>query len=112
MSVHPYGVLSASRRRPVGVPSHFPVSSHSEFQMPSQATAEQGEAKLPIIDFKTTWSEFQKPSQTAAEQGEAELRIFDFKTTWSEFQKPSQTAAKQGVGELHILNYKPHVQIS
>ena len=41
----------------------------------------QGEAKVPIIDFKTTWSEFQRPSQTAAEQGNAELRILNFKTT-------------------------------
>ena len=48
--------------------------------------AEQGEAELHILDFKTTWSEFQKASQTAAERGEAELRILDFKTTWSDFQ--------------------------
>ena len=27
---------------------------------PSQTTAEQGIAKLGILDFKTTWSEFQK----------------------------------------------------
>ena len=32
------------------------------------------------------------PSQTPAGQGEAKLRIFDFKTTWSEFQIPSETA--------------------
>ena len=31
------------------------------------------------------------PSWTTAEQGEAELRILNFKTTWSEFQKSSQT---------------------
>ena len=48
--------------------------------MASQTATEQGEAKLHILDFKTTWSEFQKPSQTATEQGEAELRIIDFKT--------------------------------
>ena len=35
------------------------------------------------------------PNWTAAEQGEAELRILYFKTTWSEFQIPSQnTLAK------------------
>ena len=32
--------------------------------MASQAVIEQGDAKLGIFDFKTTWSEFQKPSQT------------------------------------------------
>ena len=36
------------------------------------------------------------PSQTPAGQGEAKLRIFDFKTTWSEFQKANQTATEQG----------------
>ena len=46
------------------------------------------------------------PSQTAAEQGEAELRILDFKTTWSEFKKPSQSAAMQGNAELHMYNLK------
>ena len=51
--------------------------------MPSQTAAEQGIAKLRILDFKNTWSMFQKTSQAAAEQGVAELRILDFKTTWS-----------------------------
>ena len=68
-----------------GFMAHFQVLSYSEFQKPSQTAAEQGEAKLRILDFKTTWSEFQKPSQTAAERGEAELCILNFKTTWLEF---------------------------
>ena len=51
----------------------------------SGGTAERGEAKLRILDFKTTWSEFQKASQTPAERGEAKLCILNFKTTWSEF---------------------------
>ena len=68
---------------------HFRVSSFSEFWMTSQTAADQGEAELLILHFKTSKSEFQKPSQTAAKRGEAELRILDFKTTWSEFQKPS-----------------------
>ena len=66
----------------------------------------RGEAKLRILDFKTTWSEFQKQSMTAAEQGEAELRILDFKTTWSEFQKPSPLAAMRGEAELRMYNLK------
>ena len=74
--------------------SHFRVSLHLEFQRPSQTTAEQGEAKLRILDFKTTWSELQKVSLTSAERGKAMLRILDFKTTWLEFQKGSQTAAE------------------
>ena len=74
---------------------NFRVSSCLEFQKPRQTAAEQGNAELRILDFKTTWSEFQKPSQTATVQGKAELRVLDFKTTWSEFQKPSQTAAKR-----------------
>ena len=37
----------------------------------------RGEAKVRILDFKTTWSEFQKPSQTAAVRGKAELRIYN-----------------------------------
>ena len=56
-----------------------------EVQRPSQTAAERGEAKVRILDFKTTWSEVQRPIQTAAERGEAELHILDFKTTWSEF---------------------------
>ena len=51
----------------------------------SLTTAGRGEAKLRILDFKTTWPEFQKTSQTAAERGDAELRIINFKTTWFEF---------------------------
>ena len=90
-AVCPYGV--GVRQRPVT--SHFQFLSCTEFLKASQTAAEQGEAKLRILDFKTTWSENQKPSQTAAKRGEAELRILDFKTTWSEFQKPSQTAAKR-----------------
>ena len=78
----------------------------SEFQKASQTAAEQGEAELRILNFKTTWSEFQKASPTAAERGEAGLRTLDFKTTWSEFQKASQTAAEQGEAKLRILNFK------
>ena len=66
----------------------------------------QGEAKVRILDFKTTWSEFQETSQTAPERGEAELRILYFKTTFSEFQKPSQTATERGKAELGILDFK------
>ena len=73
---------------------------------PSQTTATGGEAKLHILDFKTTRSEFQKSSQTAATGGKAELCILDFKTTWSEFQKPSQTAVRQGKAELRTYNLK------
>ena len=79
-SVRPYGV----RRRPV--PSHFQFLSCSEFQKPSQTSAERGKAELRILDFKTTWSEFQKASLTVAELGKAKLCILDFKTTWSKFQ--------------------------
>ena len=72
----------------------------------------RGEAKVRLLNFKTTWSEFQKTSQTAPEQGEAELCILYFKTTLSEFQKPSQTATEQGEAELHILQFQKHSQIS
>ena len=44
---------------------------------PQSDYCRQGEAKLHILDFKTTWSEFQKPSQTAVMGGEAELRIYN-----------------------------------
>ena len=47
--------------------------------MPSQTAAEHGEAKLCILDFKTTWLEFQKPCQTAVTLGEAKLRIYILK---------------------------------
>ena len=56
---------------------------------PQSDRCSRGEAKVRIIDFKTTWSESQKVSQTVTEQGKAEQCIFDFKTTWSEFQKPN-----------------------
>ena len=39
----------------------------------------RGEAKLRILDFKTTWSEFQKASQTAVMRGKAELRLYNLK---------------------------------
>ena len=68
----------------------------------------RGEAKVRILNFKTTWSEFQKPSQTATERGKAELRILNSKTTWSEFQKPSQTAAMRGEAELRLYILKKH----
>ena len=68
----------------------------------------QGEAKVRILDFKTTWSESQRVSQTAPEQGKAEQCIFDLKTTWSEFQKPSQTAAVRGEALLCVYNLKKH----
>ena len=61
---------------------------------PQSDHCHRGEAKVRVLDFKTTWSEFQKASQTATERSEAELRILDFKTTWSEFQKPSQTTTE------------------
>ena len=76
------------RRHPVL--SHFRVSSCSEFQKPSHTAAEREEAKLRVLDFKTTWSEFQKPSQTTTERGEAKLCILNFKTKWSEFHKLKQ----------------------
>ena len=70
--------------------------------MPSQTAAEQGEAKLRILDFKTTWSEFQKSSQIAAKQGKAELRILDFKTTWSEFHHLPRVGQKQLCALAHL----------
>ena len=60
-SVYPYGVGGIG-----SVTSRFQVLSCSEFQKPSQTTAERGEAKLCILDVKTTWSEFQKHCQTPA----------------------------------------------
>ena len=41
----------------------------------------QGEAKVCILDFTTTWSEFQEASQTATEQGKAKLYTLYFKTS-------------------------------
>ena len=75
----------------------------------SKTTAEQGKAKLRVLDFKTTLSEFQKPSQTISKQGIAKLSTLDSKTKWSEFQKPSETITKQGVAELRILDFKNHM---
>ena len=75
------------RVRPVpSVPSilsHLQVSLRLEFQRPSQTAAERGEAKLRILNFKTTWSKIQKGSLTTAERGKAKLRILNLKTTWS-----------------------------
>ena len=39
---------------------------------PQSDRCRRGEAKVRILDFKTTWSEFQKANQTATEQGNAE----------------------------------------
>ena len=57
---------------------YFLVSSHLEFQRPSQTAAERGKAELRILDFKTIRSELPKASPAAAERGKAELRILDF----------------------------------
>ena len=73
---------------------------------PQSDCCHQGEAKVRILDFKTTWSKFQNTSQTATEQGKAEQCIFDFKTPWSEFQWPGQTATEQGKAKLCILDSK------
>ena len=86
-SLSPYGVR---RRRRPSVPSHFQVSSYSEFQMPSQTAAERDKAELCILDFKTTWSEFQKASQTAAERGKAELQLPSHETAvWAIYEAKS-----------------------
>ena len=65
----------------------------------------QGKAEVRILDFKNTWSEFQKPSQTTAEQSVAELRIFHFKTTWSEFQKPVRPLLSEAKPS-YVINFK------
>ena len=70
----------------------------------------QGEAKVRLLNFKTTWSEFQETSQTAPERGEAELRILYFKTTWSEFQMLSQTASAEAKPRCVYSILKPHGQ--
>ena len=43
----------------------------------------RGEAKVRILNFKTTWSEFQKASQTTTEatRGEAELRVYNLNSS-------------------------------
>ena len=68
LSIRPFCPFSPFRLfcpfRPFG-PKNFRVLSFSEFQKPGQTAAGRGNAKLCILDFKTTWSEFQKPSQTA-----------------------------------------------
>ena len=58
----------------------------------------RGEAKVRIINFKTTWSEFQMPSQTAP----AEVRILNFKTTWSEFHHLPRFGPKQLWASAHL----------
>ena len=54
-------IFMSLRHRPSSVPSHFGFLSCSEFKKPNQTAAERGEAKLCILNSKTTWSEFQKP---------------------------------------------------
>ena len=50
------------------------------------------------------WLEFHKASQTTAERGEAKLCVINFKTTWSEFQKLKQTAASNSIPlPLHVV---------
>ena len=48
---------------------------------PQSDSCRWGEAEVHILDFRTTWLEFQKASQTATEQDEAKLRILNLKTT-------------------------------
>ena len=88
---------------------------------PQSDCCHRGEAKVRILDFKTTWSESQKVSQTTTKQGKAEQCIFDLKTIWSEFQKPSQTAGsitskiiffKKSLSvHIHIHNSSSPVQL-
>ena len=49
------------------------------------STVSAAESSRPTSNSYVSCSEFQNPSQTAAEQGEAKLRTLNFKTTWSEF---------------------------
>merc|ERR1712223_1587631 len=78
--------------------SHLQISLRLEVQRPSQTAAEQGEAEVRILNFKTTWSEFQKPSQTAATRGEAELRIYNLKKYHFPRVGPKQLCASAHLG--------------
>ena len=64
---------------------------------PQSDRCHQGEAKVRILNFKTTWLEFQRASQTATKQGEAKLCIINFRTKWSECQKLKQTIATNSI---------------
>ena len=48
---------------------------------PQSNGCSQGEAKVHILDFKTTWLELKKPCQTFAVQGKAEQGIYNLKKT-------------------------------
>ena len=41
------------------------LKPHGQSSRGQVRPTERGEAKVRILDFKTTWSEFQRPSQTA-----------------------------------------------
>ena len=65
---------------------------------PQSDCCRRGEAKVRILDFKTTWSEFQKPYQTAAMRGEAELRIYNLKKHHLPRVGPKQLCASAHLG--------------
>ena len=58
----------------------------------------QGEAKVHILDFKTTWLELKKPCQTAAVQDEAEQRIYNLKKYHHPRVGPKQLCALAHLG--------------
>ena len=53
-----------------------------------------------------------RPQWDCCCRGEAKVRIIDFKTTWSEFQMPSQTAPAEAKPRCVYSILKPHGQSS
>ena len=51
-----------------------------------------------------------RPQWDRCRQGEAKVRILNFKTTWSEFQMPSQTAPAEAKPRCVYSILKPHGQ--
>ena len=58
----------------------------------------QGEAKVCIFDFKTTWSEFKKLSQNAVMRGKAKLRTYNLKKLHILRVSPKQLCASAHLG--------------
>ena len=61
-------------------------------------TTERGEAKVHILDFKSTWLEVKKPCTTVAALGEVEQRIYNIKKYHHPRVCPKQLCALAHLG--------------
>ena len=85
-------------------PAPIPVVQSQNFTNKSCLACVENEKYASWVMIRPQWD--------CCCQGEAKVRIIDFKTTWSEFQMPSQTAPAEAKPRCVYSILKPHGQSS